>query len=249
MPAVTIPPMTRRYNYASLQEGTLPLRPDSISIYSIEHRCTSALIWHADENPTARNTIVTDPCFTSSGFADATIQLKQLGLTIADIGYYFVTHQHWDHMPDVPPRPPLPKWLNWDDVDAARAGRPRPYALFDFPDLDSIPCPGHDPLAQALVFRSPRDETVWIVGDAVLNLEWLGRWQYYWPNGYTDAEVIETWRSIAKILSADIIIPGHGAPIPVTRALLEHLRATFPMTEHAPQCLDVLEAIDARLRR
>ena len=108
MPAVTIPPTTRRYNYTILQEGTLPLRPDAVNIDGIEHRCTSALIWSADEKPTARNTIVTDPCLTSSGFTDATIQLKQLGLTIADIGYYFVTHQHGDHMPDVPPRPPLP---------------------------------------------------------------------------------------------------------------------------------------------
>lgn len=226
-----------RYNYTILQEGSLPLRPDGVNAYGVEHRCTAALIWTADEKPTARNTIVTDPCFTSSGFTDAEIRLKQLGLTIADIAYYFVTHQHWDHMPDVPPRPPLPKWLNWDDSGV------------DFPDLDSVPCPGHDPLLQALVFHSTRDETVWVVGDAVLNLEWLHRWKYYWPNGYSETEIVETWRSVAKILSPDIIVPGHGAPIPVTRALLEHLRATFPMAEHAPECPDVRDAINARLRR
>jgi glyoxylase-like metal-dependent hydrolase (beta-lactamase superfamily II) len=149
-----------RYNYTILQEGTLPLRPDGVNAYGVEHRCTAALIWTADEKPTARNTIVTDPCFTSSGFTDAEIRLKQLGLTIADIAYYFVTHQHWDHMPDVPPRPPLPQWVNWNDVDVTGAGRPRPYTSFNFPDLNSTPCPGHDPLAQALLFRSTRDETV-----------------------------------------------------------------------------------------
>jgi glyoxylase-like metal-dependent hydrolase (beta-lactamase superfamily II) len=225
------------YNYCILQEGTLPLRPNGKSIYGVEHRCTTALIWPQDERPSTRNTLVTDPCFTNAGFTDAAIQLKQLGLTIADIGYYFVTHEHGDHLPDVPPRPPFPEWLNWDDVDV------------DFPDLDSIPCPGHDPFLQALVFRSSRDETVWIVGDAVLNLEWLERWQYYWPNGYTDSEVVEHWRSVAKILAADVIIPGHGAPIYVTRALLGHLRATFPLAEYAAQCPDVLGAIKARLQR
>lgn len=152
-------------------------------------------------------------------------------------------------MPDVPPRPPLPEWLDWDDVDVMGAGRPRPYTSFNFPDLDSVPCPGHDPFAQALVFRSTRDETVWVVGDAVLNLEWLQRWQYYWPNGYSEKEIVETWRSVAKILSADIIIPGHGAPIPVTRALLEHLRATFPMAEYASECPDVRDALTERLKQ
>jgi glyoxylase-like metal-dependent hydrolase (beta-lactamase superfamily II) len=225
-----------RYNYMILQEGTLPLRANGLIIHGVEHRSTTALIWREGEKPNARNTIVTDPYFTNAGFANAMIQLKSLGLTIADIGYYFVTHQHWDHMPHVPPRAMRPKWLNWDDVDLS------------FPDLDSILCPGHESNLQALGFRSTRDETVLVVGDAVLDLEWLRAWQYYWPNGYSDSEIIQTWRSVAKILSADIIIPGHGAPIRVTRALLEHLHATFPAAEHASECRDVLEAIGARLQ-
>lgn len=227
----------KRYQYTILQEGTLPLRSDGVSIYGIEHRCTAALIFPADEKPTARNTLVTDPCFTPSGFTDATIQLKQLQLTTANIGYFFVTHLHWDHLPDVPPRPPLPQWVNWEDADV------------DFPGLDNVPCPGHDPLLEALVFRSTRDEIVWVVGDAVLNLEWLQNWKYFWPNGYSKEEIIETWRTVAKILSADIIIPGHGAPIRVTRTLLESLRATFPMAEYAPECLDVRHALTRRLNQ
>jgi hypothetical protein len=32
-------------------------------------------------------------------------------------------------------------------------------------------------------------------------------------------------------------------------ALLEHLRAMFPMAEHAPECLDVHDALTQRLKQ
>jgi len=40
-----------------------------------------------------------------------------------------------------------------------------------------------------------------------LNLKWLQAWSYYWPNFYDVAAIVDTWRSVATILEADIC-PG-----------------------------------------
>jgi hypothetical protein len=37
---------------------------------------------------------------------------------------------------------------------------------------------------------------VCIAGDAILDIEWLKAWKYYWPNGYTVPEIVETWESV-----------------------------------------------------
>ena len=65
------------------------------------------------------------------------------------------------------------------------------------------------------------DGTTWIVGDAILGEDWLRAWRYYWPNGYGPDEIVETWRSVARILSmADVVIPGHGPPFRVDISLM-----------------------------
>ena len=89
---------------------------------------------------------------------------------------------------------------------------------------------------------------VWVASDAILNLEWLRAWQYYYPNRYNADEVIDTWRSLACILSeADIVIAGHGVEIEVTADLLAELLESFPDAPYADHCPDVAEMLRARL--
>jgi hypothetical protein len=89
-----------------------------------------------------------------------------------------------------------------------------------------------------------------VTGDAVINLEWLRAWEYYWPNCYQKAEILQTWVSVAKILSvADLIIPGHGHPIKVTSELLAHLIDTFAQAEHAEACPNVEQTLCMRLEQ
>jgi glyoxylase-like metal-dependent hydrolase (beta-lactamase superfamily II) len=89
---------------------------------------------------------------------------------------------------------------------------------------------------------------VCVSGDAVLDIEWLKTWRYYWPNGYTVAEIVETWESVGKILSyADLIIPGHGQPIFVTASLMEELLVMFASAKYANDCQDVEKILSNRL--
>ena len=109
--------------------------------------------------------------------------------------------------------------------------------------------PGHEPSLRALVFPSAAEEQVWIVGDAILDEAWLRAWGYYWPNQYRPPEIVRTWQSVAAILSgADVVVPGHGPPIPVTPELLENLIAGFPTADQPDRCPEVAQALRARLQ-
>jgi glyoxylase-like metal-dependent hydrolase (beta-lactamase superfamily II) len=187
--------------------------------------------------PSVDNTLLTDPCFTNQGFRHALRQLRRLDISFTNIGQIFVTHTHGDHLLNFPYYTDHPEF-------AYLQGKGRR----SFKWIDVVPCPGHSPDLKTLSFRSSSDQRVWIAGDAVLNLKWLKVWGYYWPNDYSASEIIQTWRSVAKILShADLIIPGHGRPIPVTTSLLRGLLATFASAPHASRCLDVEGSLNERL--
>ena len=225
------------YEFRILQAGTLPLRPDGSVDPGTEHRCTSVLIWPANEHASRSNTICVDPCFTDEGFRQtAAPVLRQLGLSVSDLSYCFVTHEHRDHWPRFPTEQP-------DDL------RPLPAAPNEagFPGLSTVRCPGHSPRLQALRFRSTQSHDVWTVGDAVLNLEWLQAWGYYWPNFYDVAAIVKTWCSVATILEADIIIPGHGEPISVTADLMRQLLTSFGDAEFSSECPEVKKRLELRL--
>jgi len=220
-----------------LQEGTLPLRPAGQVDGSLEHRPTSTLIWPVDEPPTRDNTILVDPYFTANSFGAAEAVLSHMKLSFGDIGRVFVTHKHFDHLPHYP-----------SDARAAPTRRFEPKTDESFAGLKAIPCPGHAEDLRALVFTSHALEQIWVVADAVLDEEWLKAWKCYWPNNYSRAEILDTWRSVAMILAAaDVILPGHGAPIRVTAALLEQLIVSFPKAELAADCHDVEESLRGRL--
>lgn len=224
----------KRYNYMVLQIGSLPLGPDKVVDRSVEHRCNSVLIWPEDECPGIENTILTDPCFTIEGYKQADKKLSKLGLSLEDIGYLFITHRHGDHCPN---------FLYKKKFIRFRVGVNKTLS-----DFEILHCPGHSPKAQALVFRSPLDKSICIAGDTVLDLRWLKAWKYYWPNLYFPSEVVQTWESVAKILSvADIIIPGHGDQIHVTASLVKDLLSTFPLAECADECQDVSKTLSDRL--
>lgn len=226
-----------RFNWMVLQGGQLPLRPDRRIDPEAEHCCTSVLVWPAGEEPVPDNTVIADPCFTSAGYDHALVELKTLGLTLNDIGRVFVTHLHYDHMLHLPHGLPVPR------LRALRAGD-----TLQWPGLALVPCPGHDPLLLALTITAPDGRALWIVGDAVLDEEWLRTWGYYWPNGYSPADVLETWRSVAKIVAgADVIVPGHGPAIAVTAPLVRDLLDSFVSAPYADQCQDVAETLRTRL--
>jgi glyoxylase-like metal-dependent hydrolase (beta-lactamase superfamily II) len=225
------------YEFRILQAGTLPLRPDGSVAIGTEHRCTAALIWPASERPSRSNTTCVDPCFTDEGFRlTAAPVLRQLGLSVSDLSYCFVTHEHRDHRP----------WFPTEQPDNLR---PLPAAPNEagFPGLSTVRCPGHSPRLRALRLRSPENHDVWIVGDAVLNLEWLQAWGYYWPNFYDVTAIVKTWRSVATILEADIIIPGHGEPISVTADLMRQLLNSFGDAEFSSECPEVTKRLELRL--
>lgn len=223
------------YQTLILQDGELPLSSEGRIDRRREHRCTATLVWPAGARPTSANSLVADPCFTSIGWQDALNQFAAVDASPADAGYYFVTHRHVDHVLAVPEGVDRPNWQVWGSEASER-----------FPLLAATPCPGHDPDLQALRFPSESGE-VWIVGDAILSVEWLLDWRYYWPNGYDAAEVIRTWRSVAAILAgAAVVIPGHGPAIEETATLLRDLVEGFPEAPYAASCPDVLVALVAR---
>ncbi|MBN1565697.1 MAG: hypothetical protein JXA10_17770 [Anaerolineae bacterium] len=226
--------MADTYNWLILQPGALPLQPDGTVRRDREHRCTAVLIWPGDADPCRENTIMVDPCFTDAGYEYAEEQLKQIGARFADIGRIFVTHLHHDHLLHLPYDVPSPHFRPFRPTDS-------------LPGLTVEHCPGHDSMLLALAFRAPDERAVWIVSDAVLDEAWLRAWNFYWPNQYSPEEIVETWRSVAKIIaSADLIIPGHGAPVEVTEALVRHLIDTFPTARHADHCPDVADGLRAR---
>lgn len=226
----------RRYEYSILQCGSLPLSPEADYDSAIEHRCTSALIWSEGSSPSHVNSVLTDPCFTSQGYQQAIQQLHHLQSSFQDIGWIFVSHPHRDHR------------SNLTDFMGQQPGKPfRPDDHEHLDGLVNILLPGHAPTQKGLFFRSVSDQIVCISGDAILNEAWLRAWKYYWPNFYQQAEVLQTWNSVAIILArADVIIPGHGEAFSVTAELLEHLTRTFEQAEHADQCLEVLETLRKR---
>ena len=224
------------YEWTVLQNGSLPLRANGMSVPFMEHQCTSALVWPEGERPSYENSIATDPCFTADGLRRAKRVFDGMGVSFADVVWAFVSHRHWDHQPGSRTEAAHLTFRVLSSP-AARSGR------------KVVPIPGHSPDSQALVFESKSDGEVWVVGDAVLDVEWLKAWRYYWPNAYLPEEIVETWRTVAKIVShADVIVPGHGRPIRVTAGLVKALVDGFAEAEHAAECPDVVEALRKRLR-
>jgi len=225
----------KRFNYCILQEGTIVLKPDGRRVRFLEHRCTAALIWPEGETPSINNTLLTDPCFTGKGFRSALECLDQIGISFSDIGRIFVTHRHSDHCLSLP-------------ADISESGYPHFRPGDDFMSgISAVPCPGHCSTLKSLVFRSTSGKDVWIAGDAVLDEEWLRAWGFYWPNIYSPDDVVQTWRSVAKIVrNADVIVPGHGKPFNVTLSIVEYLLARFPDAAYSEECEEVEDILHKR---
>jgi glyoxylase-like metal-dependent hydrolase (beta-lactamase superfamily II) len=120
----------------------------------------------------------------------------------------------------------------------------------DLSGLLSVHCPGHSPSLKSLTFCSGSGDKIWIAGDAILDEEWLRAWKFFWPNGYTPSSVIQTWKSVARIIAnADVIVPGHGKPFRVTLPLVEKLLSDFPAAEYAGACGKAADMMADRLNR
>jgi glyoxylase-like metal-dependent hydrolase (beta-lactamase superfamily II) len=197
------------------------------------------LVWPEGERPNSGNTILTDPCLAEGQAARLESVLNELGIGVADIRRIYVTHPHPDHMPNVGEL--TAGLVPLFGVVAKQLGLPA--------GISVAPCPGHHPMLASLVIPTAT-ETTWIVGDAILDEEWLRAWGYFWPNGYSREEIVETWRSVAKILAlADVVIPGHGPPFRVDGSLIDDLLRSFPEAECSPECPDVVQNLSRRIEQ
>jgi len=229
--------MSTAYNYAMVQQGSLALNPGGQRRLAIPHRCTSVLIWaHRDQRLTEHDrplndaTLLTDPCLSAEGATQIAALLDADGKEISQIDFIFETHQHGDHqlnLAELADR--LSKW---------------PYQRTAPPADVRIVCTD----SRSLVYTTPNGERIWIAGDAILNEAWLLQWAFYWPNGYAERDIIDTWRSVARILAEADVIPGHGPPIPVTVNLLRELADGFAKrAKYAELCPDVCICIRDRV--
>lgn len=226
-----------RFNYAILQPGSINAKPNGKLIPFVEHRSTSTILWPEKFSPSIENTIITDPCFTSEGYQHSIAILKELGMTFADIGYVFITHPHDDHIVRFPKEIIKPSFKKFDPTNNVLSS-----------GIHISSSPGHSIKLQSLFFQSSSGKTVCITGDAILNKEWLLAWQYFWPNRYTQEEIIQTWKSVAAIIaSADVIVPGHGGSITVTATLVEKMLRSFPSAPHSDKCSGVAHVLENRL--
>lgn len=223
------------FDWAILQEGRLKIDLTG-KRRSEGGYCTVTAVWPTGEAPSAENTFLVDPCFFQAGLYQQAIgEAQRHGIDLPNLHHVFVTHRHFDHVPTA-------------------IGGERARFVSDMipvqrqPGLAMVGLPGHSPDLRALIFRSPPHGEVWIVGDAILEEDWLAAWAYYWPNGYSAAEIVQTWRSLRLILaSADVIIPGHGPEIRITPSLLDTMLASFPKADYAEACPEVPDTLRARL--
>lgn len=226
------------YQWRILQDGDLPIAPDGTRRFASPHRCTSTLIWPAGQEPSREDTLLVDPAFNHDGSLSAAQRLASLGITVSDIGACFITHRHGDHCllrPDVAQIP------EWDGAD--------PPPIPTLSGIRAVNTPGHERGHRVLRFSSSDGDT-WVSGDAIIGEDWLRAWQYYWPNGYDREQIIRTWVSVATIMQyADLIIPGHSAPFPVTAGLLESLIADFASASYHEDCPELPGLLRERLRR
>lgn len=222
------------YQYTILQSGSLPLKPNGKVDFNIEHKCTSLLLWPENQEPTPENTILADPCLTPENIKVLEQKLQKYRMCLSDIQYFFISHKHRDHLPTFS-----------YDKNYVKLVKDRKL----FSGISTTPCTGHAHDLKSMVFQLGTKEEIWFVGDAVLNKEWLKAWGYYWPNRYTEEDVVQTWKSLAKILSqADIVIPGHGMEIRITSQLLKELIQSFPQAKHSERCFSVEALLKKRMK-
>ena len=198
-------PERETLTYKILYEGTLPRDPHGNWNSNILHRCTTALIYcMKNEEIDKSSTILTDPGWTDNDEELKIINgLEKIDLSFEDIEYVFITHAHNDHICGI---------MNCSAIENAKILMKDSEIMNRFP-LEIFSTPGHSPDSRTLCFQCDKKYTA-VVGDAVINEDYLINQEIYRPNGYTGKEEKQTIETMQFIKDKfDVIIPGHGKAI------------------------------------
>ncbi len=196
--------------YKILIHGSLPVDANLKYHGDIPHICTSTLIYKIKDNTIIKDSLVLcDPAWIDSQYEDQIRQnLHSLDLTFADINYVFVSHEHMDHCLALHSS----SLLN----SAIRLTQKNIYLI---KDLSIRSAPGHTHDSLILFFKSEDIKTA-VVGDAIINEEYLLNWEVYRPNGYSEKEIKQTRKTMNYLIKHfSVIIPGHGDAIYVNKEL------------------------------
>ncbi|XP_068027155.1 metallo-beta-lactamase domain-containing protein 1, partial [Melanerpes formicivorus] len=140
------------------------------------------------------------------------------GLTPADVTHVVVTHGHSDHVGNINlfPQATLVVGLDLSRGEGLYLphgmGRGLPYPLH--PGLlEVVPTPGHTPDHVSLLLRGTSLGTVLVAGDLFEREEDEEEWRAL-SQDQARQEQSRSW----ALATADVIVPGHGAPFRVLRA-------------------------------
>lgn len=207
-----------KYKFRILQTGSIPLNFQGKINTALKHRATSTLVYREINNKIDKSfLLIVDPAWVlKSEMTKAEDRIKDLQITLKDINHLFLTHSHYDHRCGL-------KNLAKEKSNLMRMIHSKYLIESGINKIEIIQTPGHSYDSRALIIHSKKRTA--IVGDAVINYEYLMQWGYYYPNQYKPNEISETRQTMKKLIeNNDVIIPGHGSAISVDDNLRQKLR-------------------------
>ncbi|MFC1678784.1 MBL fold metallo-hydrolase [Elusimicrobiota bacterium] len=156
-----------------------------------------------------------------------TTLLRLNGIDPTAINKIFLTHAHADHCRGAE-RFDAELFCHHIALDAFPSRLKKRLTPLDdghaiFPTTRLMHTPGHTRGHCSILHSSANGSVnVAICGDAIINLDWL---PHVWQHNSDFFSADEVGKSAAKLLDADIVLPGHGAPFISTDRLKKLLQA------------------------
>lgn len=193
------------YKYKIIQKGSLPVHFDGRVNHNLPHRSTSTLVYREINNEIDKAfLLLVDPGWVlRSEMEKAAEKLRDLKIDIHEINYLFLTHSHYDHRCGL-------RYMKSSRF--LKSINPQFLIKSGITQLEIIQTPGHSYDSRSLIIHS--DKKIAIVGDAIINNEYLELGGYYYPNNYNSIEIKITRQTMRHLIDQyDVIIPGHGDAI------------------------------------